>query len=208
MHIDSAPPVQIDSSLISNAHASEFVVGNFLNECFILVEGSAKHPHFAASDTCDQALFAYKILRTKKFYAEARERLLVQLFKTVDRKIERLQKTHPGISVSMLVLLVSDKYYWLGSTMRVQAYTLRAGNLHTVKFRDDLIDEYALKRYSNRLETHALICANPQLMQSVNEEQLKKYATLQSANAAEEITAHALKRRKLADYAVLFAHFS
>lgn len=186
----------------------------FADECFILGSGSQKHAKLTASEITATALLAYKLLHKKHFYFEARERLIVQIFKIAARKVDSLSEAHAGITGAMAIVCLSVRTWWIGIVGDVDILVFQKNALTnvTAQFKNT---EYFGSSQMPKPKTHKgereknavfLVCSHS-LTTALNEKQITKIIlnalTTQSSmqKIAEQLVEAAVKRRKAA-YAI------
>ena len=98
--------------------------GAFENECVYFIQGLGKNAKFSAAETVETLELAYRNLHVKRFYAQAKEHLLRQLFKVSARRLSRLSHVHAGLTVGLTILTISANRWWLGVGDSVMIYSL------------------------------------------------------------------------------------
>ncbi len=109
---------------------SSFATSEFTDECLILAQDFGNNAENISQDAVETAQLAYKILRKKLFYWEARERLIAQQFKITARKLMRL--SGDSKSIALAVICISFKTWWVGVVGKWSVYLYRGGRVEKV----------------------------------------------------------------------------
>lgn len=110
--------------------AQGIAAGSFVDECFVLAQAQGGTYNLWAKEIVDLTLLAYKILRKKTFYFDARGRLLKQLFKVIFEQLVR--KKVPVSSMGWGIVLWSDESWWVGATGDIFVYKVRKGTVNNI----------------------------------------------------------------------------
>jgi len=105
------------------------------DECFIIADGYPGLPHAGVAEqlTCETALWAYQMVRQRPFYWKGKLSFLKRIFRSTNLRLWQKRRDpgfDAGLASALMVLMVINDYFWLGS----------AGNCNSFLFRDGLID--------------------------------------------------------------------
>lgn len=143
-------------------------VHHFADECFIITDGVASLPHAKEAEelTAETALWAYKAIRQSPFYWKEKLPFLKRIFRSTNLRLWQKRRDpgyDAGLASALMVLIVIDNYFWLGS----------AGNCNSFLFRDGLIDVLTKRDVDDeRMITKAVGFARKQLIPTMHSEKL------------------------------------
>ncbi len=105
------------------------------DECFIIADGVASLPHAKGAEqlTRETALWAYNVVRQRPFYWGQKLKFLKRIFRSTNLTLWQKRRDpgfEEGLASALMVLIVIEDYFWLGSV----------GNCNSFLFRDGLID--------------------------------------------------------------------
>jgi len=105
------------------------------DECFIIADGYPGLPHAKEAEqlTGETALWAYMMIRQSPFYWKEKLPFLKRIFRSTNLTLWQKRRDSgfdAGLASALMVLIVIEDYFWLGS----------AGNCNSFLFRDGLID--------------------------------------------------------------------
>ena len=108
---------------------------HFNDECFIIADGYPGLPHAQEAEklTAETALWAYNMVRQRPFYWGEKLKFLKRIFRSTNLTLWQKRRDpgfDAGLASALMVLIVIEDYFWLGS----------AGNCNSFLFRDGLID--------------------------------------------------------------------
>lgn len=108
---------------------------HFNDECFIIADGVESLPHAKEAQelTAETAVWAYKVIRQSPFYWKEKLSFLKRIFRSTNLRLWQKRRDpgyDGGLGSALMVLIVIEDYFWLGS----------AGNCNSFLFRDGLID--------------------------------------------------------------------
>lgn len=111
---------------------------NYNDECFVVADGVGGKPHgdVAASLACETAIWGYKHIRQRPFYGSNNQKLLKRIFRTTNLTIWQKQREpgfEDGLATTLLVCIVTEKNFYVGSV----------GDSSAFLYRDGLIDQLA-----------------------------------------------------------------
>lgn len=103
---------------------------NFNDECFVVCDGVGGLPHgkVAAQLAGDTGVWAYRLVRQRHAYWKDRKLLLQRIFRTTNITIWQKQREDgftDGMATTMLVCMVIDRHFYIGSVGDSSAYLLR-----------------------------------------------------------------------------------
>ena len=159
------PPPEKPTSVILFA-GKDFVHSN--DECFIIADGvqSLQHAKVAEQLTSETALWAYNMIRQRPFYWKEKLPFLKRIFRSTNLTLWQKRRDpgfDAGLASALMVLIVIEDYFWLGS----------AGNCNSFLFRDGLIDVLTARDVdSEGMLTKAVGFARHQLIPAMHSEKL------------------------------------
>lgn len=144
----------------------DFVHSN--DECFIIADGVQSLPHAAEAQdlTAETALWAYNMVRQRPFYWGEKLKFLKRMFRSTNLTLWQKRRDpgfDAGLASALMVLIVIEDYFWLGS----------AGNCNSFLFRDGLIDILTKRDVDDDgMLTKAVGFARKQLIPAMHSEKL------------------------------------
>jgi serine/threonine protein phosphatase PrpC len=141
---------------------------HFNDECFIITDGYAGLPHAgeAESLTADTALWAYRMIRQSPFYWKEKLPFLKRIFRSTNLRLWQKRRDpgfDAGLASALMVLIVIEDYFWVGS----------AGNCSSFLFREGLIDVLTKRDVDDEgMLTKAVGFARHQLIPAMHSEKL------------------------------------
>lgn len=132
------------SQLQGSRDTQEDYFVNWNDECFVVCDGVGGLPHgeVAAKLAGETAAWAYRLVRQRHTYWKDRKSLLKRMFRTTNITLWQKQREEgftDGMATTMLVCLVIDRHFYIGSVGDSSAYLLRDGNM--TKLTKEDIDE-------------------------------------------------------------------
>jgi len=141
---------------------------HFHDECFIIADGYPGLPHAAEAErlTRQTALWAYNTVRQRPFYWGEKLKFLKRMFRSTNLTLwqkRRDQGFDSGLASALMVLIVINDYFWVGS----------AGNCNSFLYRDGLIDILTERDVDGEgMLTKAVGFSRKQLIPSMHSEKL------------------------------------
>lgn len=138
------------------------------DECFIITDGYPGLPHAKVAEqlTRETALWAYNVVRQRPFYWREKLGLLKRIFRSTNLTLWQKRRDpgyEAGLASALMVLIVINDYFWIGS----------AGNCNSFLFRDGLIDVLTRRDVDNEgMLTKAVGFARYQLIPAMHSEKL------------------------------------
>lgn len=131
------PPVSIifaASQLQGTRETQEDYFANFNDECFVVADGVGGLPHgeVAAQLAGDTAVWAYRLVRQRRTYWKDRKLFLKRIFRTTNITLwqkQREQGFEGGMATTMLVCVVLDRRFYIGSVGDSSAFLVRNGTM-------------------------------------------------------------------------------
>ena len=131
------PPTSIifaASQLQGTRETQEDYFINFNDECFVVCDGVGGLPHGeeAARLAGDTAVWAYRLVRQRRTYWKDRKLFLKRIFRTTNITLWQKQREEGfegGMATTMLVCIVIDRHYYIGSVGDSSAYLVRGGRM-------------------------------------------------------------------------------
>lgn len=123
--------------------SQEDYFANFNDECFAVADGVSGMPNgqVAARLACETAIWAYKIVRLRPFYWGDKRLLVKRIFRTTNITLWQKQREkgfEDGIATTLVVCLLGDKSFWVGSVGDSRAYHLTTKGVLMSLVPDDL----------------------------------------------------------------------
>ena len=117
---------------------------NFNDECFVIADGVGGLPHgeVAAKLATETAIWAYKHVRQRRFYWLDKKLFIQRIFRSTNITLWQKQRESAfaeGLATTMVVVIVGEKNFWVGSVGDSSAWLLREGSLR--KLTVDDVDE-------------------------------------------------------------------
>lgn len=114
---------------------------NFSDECFVVCDGVGGLPHgeVAAKLAADTAVWAYKHVRQRHTYWKDRKLFLKRIFRTTNITLWQKQREEgftDGMATTMLVCVVIDRRWYIGSAGDSSAFLVREGKMMKVTTED------------------------------------------------------------------------
>jgi serine/threonine protein phosphatase PrpC len=147
---------------------------HFNDECFIITDGYPGLPHAGEAEklTAETALWAYKVVRQRPFYWKEKLPFLKRIFRSTNLTLWQKRRDpgyDAGLASALMVLIVIDDYFWLGS----------AGNCNSFLFRDGLIDILTKRDVDDEgMLTKAVGFTRKQLLPTMHSEKLLEHDTI------------------------------
>lgn len=141
---------------------------HFNDECFIITDGVVSLPHARDAEqlTAETAVWAYKVVRQRPFYWKEKLPFLKRIFRSTNLRLWQKRRDRGfdgGLASALMVLIVIQDYFWLGS----------AGNCNSFLYRDGLIDVLTERDVDDDLMiTKAVGFARKQLIPNMHSEKL------------------------------------
>lgn len=141
---------------------------HFNDECFIIADGVSSLPHAKEAEklTEDTAIWAYKVVRQRPFYWKEKLPFLKRIFRSTNLTLWQKRRDpgyDAGLASALMVLIVINDYFWLGS----------AGNCNSFLFRDGLIDVLTKRDVDDEgMLTKAVGFGRKQLIPTMHSEKL------------------------------------
>jgi serine/threonine protein phosphatase PrpC len=141
---------------------------HFNDECFIITDGVPGLPHSREAEnlTEETALWAYKVVRQRPFYWKEKLPFLKRIFRSTNLTLWQKRRDpgfDAGLASALMVLIVIEDYFWLGS----------AGNCNSFLYRDGLIDILTRRDVDDEgMITKAVGFARKQLIPTMHSEKL------------------------------------
>ncbi len=147
---------------------------HFNDECFLITDGVASLPHAREAEelTAETALWAYKVVRQRPFYWKEKLPFLKRIFRSTNLRLWQKRRDPGfdlGLASALMVLIVIQDYFWLGS----------AGNCNSFLYRDGLIDVLTKRDVDDELEiTKAVGFSRKLLVPTMHSEKLLEHDCL------------------------------
>lgn len=114
---------------------------NFNDECFVVCDGVGGLPHseVAAKLAADTAVWAYKHVRQRHSYWKDRKLLLKRIFRTTNITLWQKQREEgftDGMATTMLVCIVIDRHWYIGSAGDSSAFLVQDGTMRKLTTED------------------------------------------------------------------------
>jgi len=213
----SQQPPQLHTGFASTQQNESYCASEiFPDECILFAQGFGDKKQEIVTEILSTVLLAYTIQRKKRFYSEAKEHLIKQLFKIAAKKVLKTSGLHDS-RAHLVILCSSARSWWWGilGDLRIYLYRDRTLTGFTQKtdgielmFGQTLTVHPTLYR-EVALRNDRFIIATPDLLATLNEKRLSQQLTeafsaeLQLKSCADQLLYEAIKRRKQAQYAVL-----
>ncbi|MBI5620126.1 protein phosphatase 2C domain-containing protein [Candidatus Gottesmanbacteria bacterium] len=110
-------------------HQEDYFV-NFNDECFIVADGVGGMPHGAeaAKLACETAEWAYRLVRQRPFYWNAKDFFLKRIVRSTNMRLWQKRREPgfaDGLATTLLVFLANDRRFWVGSVGDTSAFLFR-----------------------------------------------------------------------------------
>ena len=107
---------------------------NFNDECFVVADGVESLPHgdVAAKLAAETAVWAYKLVRQRRYYWTEKMKLLARMFRSTNMTLWQKQKEWgftDGMGTTLTVLLAGPKNFWIGHVGDSALFLFRDGTL-------------------------------------------------------------------------------
>lgn len=140
----TVPATQIEFTVgVGGSAGSDrsFFTGNFRDECFVMSQGVASMPHPEVSGTLtgETALWAYRHIVQKPFYAKDREKLVRRIFRSVNISCWQKQREsgfEEGLAATLLVVITGQRNIWIGNVGNHAAVVVGGGRIIRQTFPD------------------------------------------------------------------------
>lgn len=104
------------------------------DECFVVCDGVGGLPHgeVAAKLAGDTAVWAYRLVRQRRTYWKGRKLLLKRIFRTTNITLWQKQREEgftDGMATTMLVAIIIDRHYYIGSVGDSSAFLVHDGKM-------------------------------------------------------------------------------
>lgn len=128
----TAPLIFAASQLQGERETQEDYFINFNDECFVVCDGIGGLPHgeVASQLAGDTAVWAYRLVRQRHTYWKDRKLLLSRIFRTTNMTVWQKQREVgyvEGMGTTMLVCIIIDRHFYIGSVGDSSAYLVRDG---------------------------------------------------------------------------------
>lgn len=183
------------------------VANKVQDQCFVFSSVQGNGAALTASEAVETAALTYSILSKKRFYSEARDHLIMQQLKYINRAVLKAQATHGSICITF-----SDHNWWAGSLGDVKLYTFSdelkrelpqvKETVRSARLVEDSIGLPIKRSQGKPVRGQWFLCVTSSVTQSLNETQLGEMLThaktrkLSLDETAELIVAQAQKRRR------------
>lgn len=197
---------------------TSFVSQPLSTQGLVVVKGYGELGEESAAKAIELSILGYEVFERRRFYHEAREHLLMQLFRSVSRS---LFKYGGKYSASLTVLLFSERFWWLATTGEERVFLLRQNDFRKlypsetafiatpgIRMGGQKFVEPALSLQGEIKNGDVFIVTTGDVMLTVNERKLLdllttgKQTQLSYEDTAKSIVAEAQERRKEGEYGV------
>lgn len=118
------------SQLQGKRESQEDYFVNFNDECFVVTDGVGSMPHgeVASELAGDTAVWAYRLVRQRRTYWKDRKLFLKRIFRTTNITLWQKQREEgfeDGMATTMLVCIISDRRFYIGSVGDSSAFLVR-----------------------------------------------------------------------------------
>lgn len=129
------------SQLQGSRDTQEDYFVNFNDECFVVCDGVGGMPHgeIASSLAGDTAVWAYKLVRRRKTYWSHKLLFLSRIFRTTNITLWQKQREEGfegGMATTMLVCIVINRNFYIGSVGDSSAFLVHEGNMDKLTTED------------------------------------------------------------------------
>lgn len=112
-------------------HQEDYFV-NFNDECFIVADGVGGMPHGAeaAKLACETAQWAYRLVRQRPFYWNAKDFFLKRIVRSTNMRLWQKRREPgfaDGLATTLVIFLRSELRFWIGSVGDTSAFLFRDG---------------------------------------------------------------------------------
>lgn len=121
-------------------HQEDYFV-NFNDECFIVADGVGGMPHGAeaAKLACETAAWAYRLVRQRPFYWNAKDFFLKRIVRSTNMRLWQKRREPgfaDGLATTLLIFLANDRRFWVGSVGDTSAFLFRGGAVRKLTTED------------------------------------------------------------------------
>ena len=112
-------------------HQEDYFI-NFNDECFIVADGVGGMPNGAeaAKLACETAEWAYQLVRQRPFYWNAKDFFLKRIVRSTNMRLWQKRREPgfaDGLATTLLIFLMTDRRFWVGSVGDSSAFLFRDG---------------------------------------------------------------------------------
>lgn len=130
------------SQVVGTRERQEDFFLTYNDECIALADGVGGMPHgdVAARLACETAVWAYRHVRLRPTYWKYKKIFLNRIFRTANIALwhkHREDGFAKGLATTLVVCILSDRQYWIGSAGDSRGYLLHDGAL-TLCTKDDV----------------------------------------------------------------------
>ena len=118
------------SEFIGDRQKQEDSFLNFKDECFALADGVGGMPHgdVAAKLAVESAIWGYKLIRQRHTYWQDKKLFIKRIFRSANITVLQKQREagfSDGLATTLVVLIMGDRIFWLGSVGDTSAFLYR-----------------------------------------------------------------------------------
>lgn len=122
------------SQLIGRREKQEDYFSSYSDECFVLADGvgGMSHGGVAAKHAVESAIWGYKLIRQRQSYWQNKKEFIARIFRAVNISVFQKRKEREfadGLATTLVVLIMGDRIFWLGSVGDSSAFLYRDGSL-------------------------------------------------------------------------------
>lgn len=135
------PIIFAASQLQGERETQEDYFINFNDECFVVCDGvgGMSHGKEAAQLAGDTAIWAYRFIRQRHAYWKDRKLLLKRIFRTTNITLYQKKREEgftDGMASTMIVVIIIDRRYYIGSVGDSSVFMVRDGVLKKLTTED------------------------------------------------------------------------
>jgi hypothetical protein len=119
--------------------SSKTVIQSIQEDAFVFVSVTSSNAVYVASGACETGTLTHSILYKKRFYSEARDHLIMQQLKYINRTVKKAQATNASMCICF-----SDRYWWAGSLGEVKFFTFTDKLLLQLPLLNEKVKSYRL----------------------------------------------------------------